>query len=307
MWDAFLGIFINVLLWIYQLVGNFGIAIILFTLLIRVVTHPLTVQQLKGAAAMQDLQKDPRYIEIQTKYKNDKEKLQQEQMKLYQELKINPFASCLPTLIQFPIIIGLYQSVIQAMATTPIELMNLTRHVYPSVLNVANLVPLNSTFLWMNLGQPERLVLPFLPFAIPVMAIVVVITTYFQSRLMSPPSNPGSGDQTAMMTNMMNIYMPLLMGWLAWTLASGLALYFLVSNVIGIFQYALLGKLNWKNLVPSFMGGGSKEIAKPAASKSTRPSSKLSSPSTAKRSDKLSSPSIAKESSNPGSMKGKAK
>jgi len=249
-WTAFVGLFINVLLYIYQMVGSFGIAIILFTILIRLVTHPLTVQQLKGAAAMQDLQKDKRWIDMQAKYKNDKEKLSQEQMKLYQEMKINPFASCLPTLIQFPIIIGLYQSVIQAMASTPIELMNLTRQVYPSLLNVSSLFPLNSTFLWMNLGQPERVNIPGLGFGIPVLAVVVVATTYLQTKLMSPPANPG--DQSAMMTNMMNVYMPLLMGYLAYTLASGLALYFLMSNIIGIGQYALLGRLNWKNVLPSF-------------------------------------------------------
>src|SRR5690242_7930643 len=111
MWDSLIITpFVNVLLFIYTLIGhNFGIAIILFTILIRLVTHPLTAQQLKGTQAMQNLQKDKRYLEIQKKYKDDREKLSQEQMKLYKEMGINPFGSCLPTLIQFPIIIGLYQ------------------------------------------------------------------------------------------------------------------------------------------------------------------------------------------------------
>ncbi|NPV84643.1 MAG: membrane protein insertase YidC [Anaerolineae bacterium] len=251
MWDTLIITpFINVLLFIYTMVGNnFGIAIILFTLLIRLVTHPLTVQQIKGAAAMQDLQKDKRWLDLQAKYKNEKDKLAQEQMKLYKELGINPFASCLPTLIQFPIIIGLYQSVIKTLANSPIELLNLMRHINVSFLKVSELIPLNSQFLWMDLGQPERLNLPFIPFGIPVLAIVVVVTTYLQSKLMATPTgNPN--DQTAMMTNMMNIYMPFLMGYLAYTLASGLSLYFVASNVIGIGQYALLGKLNWKNLLP---------------------------------------------------------
>ncbi|MRS05031.1 membrane protein insertase YidC, partial [bacterium] len=108
MWNAFVGLNINILLFIYQLVGNFGVAIILFTLFIRLLTYPLTASQLKGTAAMQSLQQDKRYLDMQAKYKNDKEKLQQEQLKLYKELGINPFASCLPTLIQFPIIIALY-------------------------------------------------------------------------------------------------------------------------------------------------------------------------------------------------------
>lgn len=250
MWDAFVGIFINVLLYIYQLVGNFGVAIILFTILIRLLTHPLTVSQLKGTQKMQDLQKDKRWIEIQAKHKGDKEKLSQEQMKLYQDLGINPLSSCLPTLIQFPIIIGLYQAVIQALASTPVELLKLTGHVYPWLLKVESLIPLNSQFLWMDLGSPERLNLPFLSFGIPVLAIVVTASTYVQSKLMTPPSS-SPGDQTAMMSNMMNLYMPFLMGYLALTLASGLSLYFLVSNIIGIAQYAILGKVNWRNLLPT--------------------------------------------------------
>ena len=250
MWDAIIiAPFTNVLLFIYNVTGqNFGVAIILFTMLIRLVTHPLTVQQMKGTTGMQEFQKDPRWIEAQEKYKGDKEKLAQEQMRLYKELKINPAASCLPLVIQFPIIIGLYQAIIQSMAKTPLDLLHLVRHIYPGFLDVAQLIPLNNQFLWMNLGQPERLNLPFLSFGIPVLAILVVITTYLQSKLMTPPAaNPK--DQSAQMAGIMNLYMPVFMGWLAWTLASGLALYFVISNVFGILQYALLGKANWKNLL----------------------------------------------------------
>jgi YidC/Oxa1 family membrane protein insertase len=198
---------------------------------------------------MQDLQKDKRWIDMQKKYKGDKEKLAQEQMKLYKELGINPLASCLPTVIQFPIIIGLYQSIIRSLASTPTQLLDLTKHIYPSLLSVSSLIPLNSQFLWMDLGQPERLILPFLPFGIPILAVIVVVTTYLQSKMMSPATgNPG--DQGAQMSKMMNLYMPFLMGYLALTLASGLALYFVISNLAGIIQYALMGKVDWKNLLP---------------------------------------------------------
>lgn len=251
MWDALIiAPFTNVLLFIYQVTGqNFGIAIILFTIVIRLVTHPLMVQQIKGTTGMQKLQTDPRWKDMQERLKNDKEKLAQEQMKLYKELGINPFASCLPMLIQFPIIIGLYQAIIQSMANTPLDMIRMTRHLYPWLLDAANVIPLNNTFLWMDLGQPESLVLPFLPFGIPILAIVVMATTYIQSKLMTPPSaNPK--DQTAQMTNMMNIYMPFFMGYLALTFASGLSLYFVVSNLVGILQYALMGKADWRNLLP---------------------------------------------------------
>ncbi len=272
MWDTLIITpFINVLLFIYQAVWhNFGLAIILFTILIRLITHPLTVQQLKGTAAMQNLQKDKRYQDMQKKYKDDKEKLAQEQMKLYKELGINPLASCLPTLIQFPLIIGLYQTITRAMATTPLELLQLTKHVYPGLLDVGALIPLNSHFLWMDLGKPDIIHIPFLPFGLPILAIIVVATTYLQSKLLTPPStNPG--DQGAAMGKAMNLYMPFLMGYLALTLASGLALYFVVSNLIGIAQYAALGKVDWKTLLPfqkpSSLPSGKTPAGKPRGEK----------------------------------------
>jgi YidC/Oxa1 family membrane protein insertase len=252
MWDTFIiQPFVNILLWIYTYsFQSFGLAIILFTALIRLITYPLNAQQIKGATAMQDLQKDKRWIEMQAKYKNDKEALAQEQMKLYKEMGINPLASCLPTLIQFPIIIGLYQSITRAMAASPLDLLSMTHLIYPWLLNTAKLIPLNSQFLWMDLGQPERVYIPGIPWGIPVLTILVVITTYLQSKLMTPASTGGDGDQAAMMSGMMNIYMPLLMGWITYSYASGLAVYFVTTNVFSIAQYAMMGRLNWKNLTP---------------------------------------------------------
>lgn len=248
MWDAIIiSPFINVILFIYSIVGqNFGIAIILFTILIRLITHPLMVSQIKGSSNMQNLQSNEKWKAMQEKYKNDKEALAREQMALYKELGINPFASCLPMLVQFPIIIGLYQAIIQSMAHTPLDLLKLTRHIYPGFLDAAELIPVNNQFLWMNLGQPERL--PIFGVGVPILAILVVITTYLQSKLMTPPT-ASPNDQSAQMTGMMNLYMPIFMGWLAWTLASGLSLYFVISNVVGILQYAILGKANWRNLL----------------------------------------------------------
>ena len=244
MWDLFISIFINVLLWIYNIIGqNFGIAIILFTILIRIVTWPLNAQQMKGAKAMQDLQNDKEWQAIQKKYAKDREKLAQEQMRVYREKGINPFGSCLPTLIQFPIIIALYQSIIRALAATPLDLLKLSRSINPAFLNVSDLIPLNSKFLWMNLGQPE-------PYYI--LAIVVAATTYIQSKLTLPPStNPN--DQSAAMGQSMAITMPLMLGWFALTFPSGLAVYFITSNVLGIVQYAAQGKANWSNLLPKGM------------------------------------------------------
>ena len=238
--------FLNVLLLINSLIQNFGVSIILFTILIRLITHPLTVQQFKATKSMQKLQEDPRYKKMQEKYKNDRERLAQEQMKLYKEFGVKPLGSCLPTLIQLPIILGLYQSVTRAMAASPYELFQLEQIIYPGWVNAGELLPLQNQFLWMDLGQPERL--QIFGFGVPLLAILVVATTFLQSRLLQPPSS--GNDQTAMISKSMSIYMPILMGFMAYSLASGLAIYFLTSNIFGIIQYALLGRANWSNIFP---------------------------------------------------------
>ena len=269
MWDLLIiNPMVNILLIIYSVVGNFGIAIILFTILIRLITHPLTVQQIKGGQKMQEMQRSPEYQELQKKYKDDKQTLQQEQMKLYKEMGISPFGSCLPTLIQFPIIIGLYQAIIKVLGGAPPQLIDLYSRVYPFV-PITDLVPINQQFLWMDLSQPERVYI--MGVGIPLLAIVVVITTWMQSRLMTPPAQPG--EQGAQMTQAMNLYMPLLMGYLALTFAAGLSIYFVTSNLVTIGQYAVMGKADWKNLVPKFLQSGAKSTSpvKSSKQKSSKP------------------------------------
>jgi YidC/Oxa1 family membrane protein insertase len=249
MWDTIiLNPMINALLWIYSVLGqNFGLTIIVFTILVRLITYPLTAQQMKSTQAMQEMQKSKKWQDMQKKYKDNREKLAQEQMKLYQEMGVNPFGSCLPTLIQFPIIIGLYQAIIRALAVTPVQLLDLSRHIYP-LINVAALIPLNNHFLWMDLSLPEKdFGLAIAGIGIPVLAILVVVTSYLQTKLMTPPTT--AGDQGAQMSRAMNLYMPLFMGYLAYTFSSGLALYFVASNLIGILQYGAMGKLDWRNLL----------------------------------------------------------
>ena len=231
--------FTNVLLFIYNLLGqNFGLAIIVFTILVRLATYPLTAQQNKSMRAQQQMQSSKKWQDIQKKYKDDREKLAQEQMKLFQELGINPLGSCLPTLIQFPIIIALYWSITRALASTPIELLNFARGI--SLPNVADLIPLNSSFLWMDLGQPERLFIPGVPWGIPVLAILVMVTSYLQTKMMSPAS--GGNDQAAAMSRSMTLYMPLLMGYISYIYSAGLALYFVTGNIVSMLQYGLMGR-----------------------------------------------------------------
>jgi YidC/Oxa1 family membrane protein insertase len=247
-WDTIIiNPFTNVLLLIYKMIGgNFGIAIILFTILVRLITHPLMASQIKSSTKMTEFQQSKQWQDIQKKYKDDKEKLAQEQMSLYKELGISPFASCLPSIIQIPIIFALYQSIMRSLAATPGQLLILTRSIYP-FLHLGDLAPLNSKFLWMNLSQPERVYM--FGVGIPVLAVIVAITTYVQSKVTMPASaNPN--DQGAMMNKMMVLYMPLLLGYFALTFASGLSIYFITGNLVGIAQYALLGKVNWRALLP---------------------------------------------------------
>lgn len=248
MWDLIvLNPMINALLFIYDVLGdNFGLAIIVLTALIRLITFPLTYQQQRSTQKMQELQESKRAKDIQKKHKDDKAKQQEELLKLYQEAGVNPFSGCLPLLIQFPVIIGLYQSIIRALADAPIQLFELSTHIYSSI--PSGLIPLNSQFLWMDLSQPERLYIPGIPIGIPVLTILVVITTYLSTKLTTPPSGDGQGAQ---MTQMMSMYMPLLLGYFAYTFAAGLALYFVTSNLLQVVQYAATGKVDWRNLLGS--------------------------------------------------------
>lgn len=251
-WGAVIGIMVNAMIFIYRVVGhNFGIAIILFTILIRVVTWPLNAQQMKGATAMQEMQNDKEWQAIQKKYAKDKEKLAQEQMRIYREKGINPFGSCLPTLIQFPILFALIPTITYAIGSTPLSLLKLSRSAY-EIQNVASLLPLNSKFLWMDLGLPERTLL--LGFSIPVLALIVGLTTYVQTKLTMPPA-ADPNDQAAQTSKMMGIYMPVMLFFFSLNYASGLAVYFITSNLLAIAQYAMMGKVNWRNLLP----GGQKK------------------------------------------------
>jgi YidC/Oxa1 family membrane protein insertase len=147
------------------------------------------------------------------------------------------------------------------MASTPLSMLQLARTVndFPiQFLNVSSLIPLNSRFLWMDLGRPEGIPLPFdvsfLPNGFPLLALVVAFTTYLQSKLTMPASsNPN--DQSAMMSKQMTLMMPLMLGWFALNFASGISVYFITSNLLGIVQYAATGRAHWKNLLP----GGDKQ------------------------------------------------
>lgn len=252
MWDLILNPFVTIITLLYSLLANNAIlAIVVFTVLIRLLMYPLTAQQQRSSVAMQAIQ--PEMKKIQEKYKNDREKLAQEQMKLYKEYGVNPLGGCLPLLIQFPIWIGLYQAINHALAATPLQLIDLSgRFLIPGL---DHLVPLNNIFLGIDLTQPPT-INPTYAMALPVL---VLVTSWLQSKLMMPatPQNAnkdGKPDQAQAMTQSMTTVMPLMMGFFSLSFSVGLSIYFVVSNVITIVQYSMMGKTDWRRLFN--MGGG---------------------------------------------------
>lgn len=239
MLDIIVNPFITILLFLYQILGgNVVLAIIVFTILVRLATYPLTMKQQRSTKAMQEIQ--PEMKKLQEKYKNDRERLAAAQMELYREYGVNPLAGCLPLLIQFPILIGLYRAIVATLAATPLQLLDLSGRLWIDDLSSA--VPMDSRFLWLNLATPDPLY---------ILPILVVVTTWLQQKLLTPAtasssSGDKSTDQAAAMSRQMMMIMPIMFGFFSLSFASGLSIYFIVSNIIGIGQYAMMGKIDLK-------------------------------------------------------------
>ncbi|MDE0609668.1 MAG: YidC/Oxa1 family membrane protein insertase [Anaerolineaceae bacterium] len=249
MWDLILNPFITLLTLLYSFLGhNVVLSIVVFTVLVRLAILPLTAQQQRSSKRMQELQ--PELKKLQEKHKNDREKLAQEQMALYREHGVNPFGGCFPLLIQFPILIGLYQAIIFTLAATPFQLLDLSgRFLLPGL---DHLVPLENLWLGMDLSQPPTNN-PTWALALPVL---VLVTTWAQSKLTVTPTPVNSGSdgrpsQAQAMTQSMTTIMPLMFGFFSLSFSVGLSIYFVISNIIGIIQYSLMGqsKLDLRKLL----------------------------------------------------------
>jgi len=238
MWDLLIiQPLVNAMLLLYQVLGNnLTLTIIALTVLIRLITFPLTWQSQLSQKKMQELQQSDEWKAIQKKYADNREALAQEQMKLWQRKGINPFGGCLPMLIQLPILIGLYQAITTAIAASPAQLLALSTNLYGFLPNVERLIPLDNRLLWMNLGLPD----PFF-----VMPLLVVITSFLQSKVMTPPATDA---QAAQMSQTMMLTTTLMFGYFSFTFASGLSVYFVVSNILGILQYSLTNPINWRTV-----------------------------------------------------------
>ena len=221
---------INSLVFLYSvLFSNMGLSIIAFTIIIRILTTPLTLKQIRQMRAMSALQ--PRMQKIRDKFKGDSKRISQETMKMYREAGVNPIGCLGPLLIQFPIWIGLFQALVQTLPTNPDRLVALSEKLYSWVPYVHEAIPLNSQFLWLNLAEPD-------PTNI-VMPILVGASTWVQQKMTSMPSADPRQQSTQ---SMMLWMMPIMLGLLSMTFPSGLALYWVVSNVVGVFtQYPITG------------------------------------------------------------------
>ncbi len=195
--------------WMYNLtvavnIGSYGLAIILFTIALKIVLYPLTLKQMKSMYMMQQL--GPKIKEIQDKYKGkDPQKMQQKIMELYREHNVNPMAGCLPLLIQMPILIALFQA-LRLFEYRDVE---------------------DARFLWIdNLSEINN--------EFYALAILAGLTTFLQTRLTT-----NMADQTQ---KIMLYTMPLMIAYFATQVPAGLALYWVTFNILGIVQQYFVNK-----------------------------------------------------------------
>jgi YidC/Oxa1 family membrane protein insertase len=211
-----------VLTWIYDLVGNYGVSLIILTVLVKCLLYPLYFKQIKSTAAMQSVQ--PKMMEIQEKYKNDAEKMNEEMAKLYKEENFNPFGGCLPMLIQFPIIMGLF-----ALLRNPMKYMR----------SEDMLFACHESFLWIkDLGQPDLWILP----------IAAALATFF-SFTMTQQLTTTEGEMNKQMNSMntiMKYIFPLSILWLARSYPAGLSIYWAGGQFLQIFFNIRMNKYRQK-------------------------------------------------------------
>jgi YidC/Oxa1 family membrane protein insertase len=221
---------ISLLVLAYDFVHDFGFAIVAVTIALRLVLYPLFVIQIRNQRAMQELA--PAMNELKAKYGSDRQRLGQEQMKLYQERGYNPAMGCLPLLLQMPLLIAMYQAFIQAPGLDGEQLRQILMPFVPVPVGPTEHLDLTAHWLpWINtpggLGDPDPLhVLP----------ILAGLTQLVSSVMFQPTIQPKNVDPQQKMMQSMQYYFPLLTVVFAWGFPSGLALYWVTSTLFGIVQ-----------------------------------------------------------------------
>jgi YidC/Oxa1 family membrane protein insertase len=221
---AFYQPILNLLVVIYNLIPghDMGVAIIVLTILVKLILAPLSWKQLESQKLLQDIQ--PKLNELKEQYKNDKEGLAQAQMRYFQEQKINPLASCLPLLVQLPFLFAMYYVFMSGLKNDGV-----TELLYPFVQNPGTL---NETLLGViSLSQNGNIFL----------AVITAAAQYWQTKMITvkrPPKVEGSKDEdmAAAMTQNMVLFMPLITGVMTYQFPAGLGLYWFFQTAIAIVQ-----------------------------------------------------------------------
>lgn len=222
----------NALVALYNLFGDFGIALIVLTIIIKVLLIPLSRTQIKSQKEMQEIQ--PKLKALQKKYKNDKEKLSRETLALYKEHHINPAAGCLPLIVQMTLLITLYRVIINSSHDHTISFD--PNHLYPFIAFPSSVDPL---FLNVMLLPEPNIVL----------AVITAAAQFYQMKMMQPKTTPeptpvkkdSSGtpdmpDFATIMQKQMLFFVPAMTLFIGITFPSGLLLYWLASTVFMILQ-----------------------------------------------------------------------
>ena len=204
--QALVDFVVHVLNAIYGVVGNYGVAIIIVTFLMRIIIFPLTLKQEKSMKKMRDLQ--PELEKIKEKYKDNPQELQKQTAEIYRENGVNPLGGCLPLLIQMPIFVALYYAFI------------------------GDAIPADAKFLWFTLKQPDRLFM-LGKFAFNLLPVLNVGVTFIQQKIMTSAT---SGQETNQQMQSMLYMMPLMMLFIFYNMPSGVTLYYLVSGALSLVQ-----------------------------------------------------------------------
>lgn len=230
---------LNGLVLLYSLLfDSMALAIIALTVVVRVAFYPLTIKQLQSSAKMQALQ--PQMQEIRNRYKNNPQLQQRETMKMYREAGVSPLGCLGPMVVQFPIWIGLYWAIIKGLGNLPGSFVYLSQRLYSWLPVGGEVLPLNTEMPWvlgtLDLSAPDPT---------PLMPLLVAASTWAQQRIMQPPA---MSDQQRQQQQIMLFLFPIMLGFLAFTFPSGLALYWFVSNFITIGMQGFIS--GWGNLIP---------------------------------------------------------
>lgn len=234
----------NALMWLYNTVPgqDMGIAIILLTIGIKIILFQPSYSSIRSQRALQEIQ--PKLDALRAKYKDDKEKLSQELVKFYRENKVNPFSSCLPVLIQLPILFGLYRvffAGIQPDPETGLIVQGQIGHLYSSLRAVYESTPVNTTLLgFLDLSKSGNAVL----------ALLAGGLQFWQSKMLVSqrgPNIPGAKDENmaAQVTKSTTYIFPFITVVFAYTFPAGLALYWAASTAFTVLQqYWIFRRLN---------------------------------------------------------------